>query len=191
MSDTVMRWMAAAAFIVALGTPADAADLSPPSPPRHRPHRLLPRAPSHHVPVVPPAGDLPRTQTGQHAENPILDWGANSTFDGPPARFPTNASGVIGGTMPSSNCDLSPNWLTGIESRGSSAPYLEFHRYDAPIALACDRTRAAFCTRCSPQTDRTYLSSIRRSASRASSRRYWAQAGGPIGCCRETVRDVG
>jgi|HubBroStandDraft_6_1064221.scaffolds.fasta_scaffold1387319_1 hypothetical protein len=29
MPDTVMRWMAAAAFIAALGTPADAADLSP------------------------------------------------------------------------------------------------------------------------------------------------------------------
>jgi len=40
MSDTVMRWVAAAAFIAALGTPADAADLSPLSPHRHRPHSL-------------------------------------------------------------------------------------------------------------------------------------------------------
>ena len=129
MSDTVMRWVAAAAFIAALGTPADAADLSPLSPHRHRPHSLLGAPlPSHHVPVVAPGRDLPRTQTGEHAGDPVLDWGAKSTFDGPPVIFPTDPSGVIGGTLPSSNHELSPSWLTGTESSRSSAPYLEFRR---------------------------------------------------------------
>jgi hypothetical protein len=108
MPDTVMRWMAAAAFIAAL--PADAADLSPPSPPCHRPHGLLghvPRAPSD-VPVVAPQRDLPKSQAGEHAGNPVLDWGANSTFVGPSVT--TDPSGVIGRTLPSSNHELSPNW---------------------------------------------------------------------------------
>jgi len=106
--------MAAAAFIAALGTPADAADLSPPSPSHHRPHGLLgrlPRAPSGHVPVVAPGRDLPQSPAGEHAGNPVLNWGAKSTFDGPPVRFTTDPSGVLGGTLPSSNDELSPNWL--------------------------------------------------------------------------------
>jgi hypothetical protein len=86
MPGSVMRWMARAAFIGALGTPADAADLSPPSPSHHRPHGLvghLPRAPSDHVPAVAPGRVLLRSQADEHAGNPVLNWGANTTFDGP------------------------------------------------------------------------------------------------------------
>jgi hypothetical protein len=114
MPDTVMRWMARAAFIGALGTPADAADLSPPSPSHHGPHGLvghLPRAPSDHVPAVAPGRVVPRSEADEHAGNPVLNWGANTTFDGPSVRFTTDPSGVIGGTLPGRNNELSPNWL--------------------------------------------------------------------------------
>jgi hypothetical protein len=115
MSGSGMRRMAVAAAIAALGTLASAADLSPPSPTRHRPNRSL----GHLLP--PPEADLaPR------------DWGATSILDGPPVRFITDPSGVIGGTMFDSNHELSPDWLTGIEDGALPGPYREFQRNDGP-----------------------------------------------------------
>jgi hypothetical protein len=57
------------------------------------------------------AYDLPRIQTGERAGKLVLDWGANSKFDGPSVRFTTDPSGVVRGTLPSSNYELSLNWL--------------------------------------------------------------------------------
>jgi hypothetical protein len=79
MSDSgTIQWVAAAAVIAALGTPAGAADLLPPLPPRHLPHRLL-----GHLPIV-PQGHLPGASTGlpsgERADSAIVGWGANSTF---------------------------------------------------------------------------------------------------------------
>jgi hypothetical protein len=108
-----MKWMGAAAIIAALGTVAHGADLSPPSPPRHGPHgplQHLPLRPPDHETVVAPAGD-PRTS--EHPGIATKEWGANSRFDGPPVRFYTDPSGVIGGNRFNSNHELDPNWLTG------------------------------------------------------------------------------
>jgi hypothetical protein len=96
MSDRgTIQWVVAAAVIAALGTPAGAADLLPLLPPRHLPHRPL-------GPVVPP-GHLPRASTGlpsgEGANSAIAGWGANSTFMGTSVAFPTDRSGVIGGTQ--------------------------------------------------------------------------------------------
>jgi hypothetical protein len=115
MSGSGMRRMAAAVFIAALSTLVGAADLSPPSPTRHQPH-----GPLDHLPPPPEAGLASK------------DWGATSTFDGPPVRFSTDPSGVIGGTMFTSNYELSPDWLTGVKGGGLPGPYREFQHYDGP-----------------------------------------------------------
>jgi hypothetical protein len=115
MSGSGMRRTAVAAVIAALGTLASAADLSPPSPTRHRPNESL-----GHLPPPPEADLAPK------------DWGATSTLDGPPVRFATDPSGVIGGTMFNSNHELSPDWLTGVEGGGLPRPYREFQRTDGP-----------------------------------------------------------
>jgi hypothetical protein len=113
MSGNGMKTMGAAAVIVALSTLAGAADLSPPSPTRHRPHGPLGRLP------LPPRADLT-----------TKNWGATSTFDGPPVRFSTDPSGVIGGTKFNSNYELSPDWLTGAKGRGLPQAYREFQHHD-------------------------------------------------------------
>jgi hypothetical protein len=81
MSDSgTIQWVAAAAVIAALGTPAGAADLLPPLSPRHLPHRPL-----GHLSVVPP-DHLPRASTGlpsgERADGAITGWGLKSTFMG-------------------------------------------------------------------------------------------------------------
>jgi hypothetical protein len=109
MSGSGMRRMAAAIVIAALSTLAGAADLSPPSPTRHRPS------------PPPPEPNLA-----------TKDWGATSTLDGPPVRLSTDPSGVIGGTMFNSNHELSPDWLTGVKGGGLPGPYREFQHNDGP-----------------------------------------------------------
>ena len=114
MSDSgMMQSVAAAAVIAALGTPAGAADLLPPLPLRHPPHRPLGQ-----LPVVPP-GHLPRGSTGlpsgEGASSAIAGGGANSTFMGTSVAFPTDPSGVIGGTQFDPDRQFSPNWLSGTE----------------------------------------------------------------------------
>jgi hypothetical protein len=111
MSDSgTIQWVVVAAVIAALGTPAGAADLLPP---RHLPHRPL-------GPVVPPS-HLPRASTGlpsgERADSAIAGWGANSTFMGTSVAFPTDPSGVIGGTQFDPDYQFSPNWLSGTEGR--------------------------------------------------------------------------
>jgi hypothetical protein len=112
VSGTI-QWVAVAAVIAALCTPAGAADLPPPLPPRHLPHR-----PQGQLPVVPP-GHLPRASTGlpsgERADSGITGWGANSTFMGTSVAFPTDPSGVIGGTQFDPDRQFSPNWLSGTE----------------------------------------------------------------------------
>jgi hypothetical protein len=107
-----LQWVATAAVIAALGTPAGAADLLPPLPTRHLPHRPL-----GHLPVVQP-GHLPRASTGlpggERADRAITGWGANSTV-GMSIAFPTDPSGVIGGTQFDADYQFSPNWLSGAE----------------------------------------------------------------------------
>lgn len=115
MSGSGVRRTAVAAVIAALGTLASAADLSPPSPTRHRPNGSL-----GHLPPPPEADLVPK------------DWGATSTLDGPPVRFATDPSGVIGGTMFNSNHQLSPDWLTGGEGGALPRLYREFQRTDRP-----------------------------------------------------------
>jgi hypothetical protein len=112
MSDSgTIQWVAAAAVIAALGIPAGAADLLPPLPPRHLPHRPL-----GDLPVVPP-GHLPRASTGLPSGEraAIAGWGANSTFMGTSVAFPTEPSGVIGGIQFDPDYQFSPNWLSGTE----------------------------------------------------------------------------
>jgi hypothetical protein len=114
MSDSrTIQWVAAAAVIAALATPAGAADLLSPLPPRH-----LPPRPLGHLPVVPP-GHLPRVSTGlptgEHADSAIAGWGANSTFMGTSVAFPTDPSGVIQGIQLDPDYQFSPNWLSGTE----------------------------------------------------------------------------
>jgi hypothetical protein len=115
MSDSgTIQWVAAAAVIAALGTPAGAADLLPPlSSPRHLPHR-----PQGHLPIV-PQGHLPGASTdlpsGERADSAIVGWGANSTFMQMSVAFPTDPSGVIGGTQFDPDYEFSPNWLSGTE----------------------------------------------------------------------------
>jgi hypothetical protein len=116
MSDSgTIQWVAAAAVIAALGTPAGAADLLPPLPPRHLPHRLL-----GHLPIV-PQGHLPGASTGlpsgERADSAIVGWGANSTFMQMSVAFPTDPSGVIGGTQFDPDYQFSPTWLSGREGR--------------------------------------------------------------------------
>jgi hypothetical protein len=115
MSDSrTIRRVAAAAVIAALGTPAGAADLLPPSSERHLPHRPL-----HHLPVVPP-GHLPRASTGlpsgERADSAIAGWGLSRTFMGTSVPFPTVPSGVIGGTQFDPEHQFSPTWLSGTET---------------------------------------------------------------------------
>src|ERR1700693_4694798 len=98
MSDSgTIQWVAAAAVIAALGTPAGAADLLPPLSQRHLPHRPL-----GHLPIVPP-GHLPRASTGlpsgERVDSAIAGSGLNSRFMGTSPAFPTDPSGVIGGTQ--------------------------------------------------------------------------------------------
>jgi hypothetical protein len=114
MSDSgTIQWVAAAAVIAALGTPAGAADLLPPLPPRHLLHRPL-----GHLPVRPP-GHLPRASTGlpsgERADSAIAGWGASSTFMGTSVAFPTDPSRVIGGAQFDTDHQFSPNWLSGTE----------------------------------------------------------------------------
>jgi hypothetical protein len=75
-----------------LATPAGAADLLPPVPPRHSPHR-----PQGHLPIV-PQGHLPGASTGlpsgERADSAIVGWGANSTFMQMSVAFPTDPSGL-------------------------------------------------------------------------------------------------
>jgi hypothetical protein len=116
MSDSgTIRWAAAAAVITALATPAGAADLLPPLPPHHLPHR-----PQGHLPIV-PQGHLPgvttRLPNGERAGRAIVGWGANSTFMQMSVAFPTDPSGVIGGTLFDPDYQFSPNWLSGTEGR--------------------------------------------------------------------------
>ena len=115
MSGSVMRQIAMAAVMAALGTLASAADLLPPSPTRQRPDGSLGPLPP------PPEADLAPK-----------DWGATSTLDGPPVRFSTDPSGVIGGTMFNSNPELSPDWLIGVQGGALPGPYREFQRNDGP-----------------------------------------------------------
>jgi hypothetical protein len=110
MSDRgTIQWVVAAAVIAAL-TPAGAADLLPP--------RRLSHRPLGHLPILPP-GHLPRTSTGlpsgDRADSAIAGWGANSTFMGTSVAFPTDRSGVIGGTQFDPDYQFSPNWLSGTE----------------------------------------------------------------------------
>ena len=116
MSDSgTIQWVAAAAVIAALATPAGAADLLPPVRPRHLPHR-----PQGHLPIV-PQGHLPGASTvlpsGERADSAIVGWGANSTFMQMSVAFPTDPSGVIGGTQFDPDYQFSPNWLSGTEDR--------------------------------------------------------------------------
>jgi hypothetical protein len=115
MSDSrTIQWVAAAAVIAALGTPAGAADLLPSLSQRHLPHRPL-----GHLPVVPP-GHLPRASTGlpsgERADSAIPGWRLNSTFMGTSVAFPTDPSGVIGGTQFDPDYQFSPKWLSGTEA---------------------------------------------------------------------------
>jgi hypothetical protein len=108
-----IQWVVAAAVIAAPGTTAGAADLLPPLPPRHLPHRPL-----GHFPIV-PLGHLPRALTGfpsgERADSAIAGWGAHSTFMGTSVAVPTDPSGVIGGTQFDPDYQFSPNWLSGTE----------------------------------------------------------------------------
>jgi hypothetical protein len=113
MSDSGMiQWVAAVAVIAALGTPAGAADLLPPLSQRHLSHRPL-----GHLPVAPP-GHLPPASTGlpngERADSAIAGWGR--TFMGTSVAFPTNPSGVIGGTQFDPVYQFSPKWLSGTEA---------------------------------------------------------------------------
>jgi hypothetical protein len=112
MSDSRMiQWVAAATVIAALGAPAGAADLLPPLSQRHPPHR-----PFGHLPVAPP-GHLPPASTGlrneERADSATAGWGR--TFMGTSVAFPTDPSGVIGGTQFDPDYQLSPKWLGGTE----------------------------------------------------------------------------
>jgi hypothetical protein len=114
MSDSrTINWVAAAAIIAALGTPAGAADLLPPFSPRlpHRPQGHLLIVPQDHLPGVSIA--LP---SGERADSAIAGWGSNSTFMGTSVAFPTDPSGVIGGTQFDPNYQFSPKWLSGTEA---------------------------------------------------------------------------
>jgi len=105
------RWVTTAAVIAALGTPAGAADLLPPLPPRYQPHRPL-----NHLPGV-SSGHLPRASTalpsGERADSAIFGWGANSTSMATSVAVPTDPSGTIGGTRFDPEYQFSPNWLSG------------------------------------------------------------------------------
>ena len=113
VSGTI-QWVAVAAVIAALCTPAGAADLLPPLPPRHLPHRPL-----GHLPVVPP-DHLPRASTGlpsgERVDSAIAGWGLHSTFMGTSVAFPTGPSGVIGGTQFDPDYQFSPKWLSGTDA---------------------------------------------------------------------------
>jgi hypothetical protein len=113
MSDSGMiQWVAAAAVIAALGTPAGAADLLPPLSQRHLPHRPL-----GHLRVAPP-GHLPPASTGlpnaERADSAIAGWGR--MFMGTSVALPTDPSGVIGGTQFDPDYQFSPKWLSGTEA---------------------------------------------------------------------------
>jgi hypothetical protein len=115
MSDSgTIQWVAAVAIIAALGTPAGAADLLPPLSQRHLPHRPL-----SYLSVAPP-GHLPGASTGlpsgKRADSAIAGWGANSTLTGTSVAFPTDPSGVIGGTQFDPVYQFSPKWLSGTEA---------------------------------------------------------------------------
>jgi hypothetical protein len=107
--SATIQWVATAAVIAALGTHAGAADLLPT---RHLPHRPL-----GHLPVVQP-GHLPHASTGlpggERTDRVISGWGANSTT-GTSIAFPTDPSGVIGGTQFDPDYQFSPNWLSDTE----------------------------------------------------------------------------
>jgi hypothetical protein len=104
----MIQWVSAAAVIAALGTPAGAADLLPPLSQRHLLHRPLSVAPPGHLP--PASTGLPNVE---RADTPIAGWG--STFMGPSVAFPTDPSGVIGGTRFDPDYQFSPEWLSGTE----------------------------------------------------------------------------
>jgi hypothetical protein len=115
MSDSgTIQWVAAVAIIAALGTPAGAADLLPPLSQRHLPHRPL-----GHLSVAPP-GHPTRASTGlpsgKRADSTIAGWGLNSTLTGTSVAFPTDPSGVIGGTQFDPVYQFSPKWLSGTEA---------------------------------------------------------------------------
>jgi hypothetical protein len=102
----------AAAVIAALCTSAGAADLLPPSSPRHQPHRL-------HLPVVPPPAQRPRASppvpSGERSDGAISGWGTNSTSSEASVPFSTDPSGTIGGSRFDAKYQFSPNWLSGTE----------------------------------------------------------------------------
>jgi hypothetical protein len=110
----MIQWVTAAAVIAVLGTPTGAADLLPPLSQRHLPHRPL-----GHLPIV-PLGHLPRASTGlpggEPADSAIAGWGLNSTSMGPSVAFPTDPSGVIGGTQFDPDHQFSSKWLSGTEA---------------------------------------------------------------------------
>jgi hypothetical protein len=102
-AESLLQWISAAAVIVALGAPGGAADLLPPSTPRHLPH----------APQVQPRGAATDLPSGERADGSIVAWGANSTFMQMSVAVPTDPSGVIGGTQFDPAYQLSPNWLSG------------------------------------------------------------------------------
>jgi hypothetical protein len=150
LSDSrTIRGALTAAMIVAMGTPAIAADLSPVPPPgpRHiRPTSRVP-PPSQHLqslspqsPSLPASGPSPpppnptppsaaTSQDGARtAAGPVAGWGTSRGNVGSSANFPTDPSGVIGDRQFEFKNEFSPNLLTeGDLSR--SAPQFQFRRY--------------------------------------------------------------
>jgi hypothetical protein len=59
------------------------------------------------MPITPKAGSL------FHADS---QWGLTSTFMGTSVAFPTDPSGVIGGTQFNPDYQFSPKWLSGTEA---------------------------------------------------------------------------
>jgi hypothetical protein len=102
MSDSgTIQWMAAVAIIAALGTPAGAADLLPPTSSRQAPNTVPLRQ-------SPPGSIIANRETPTRGD---VGWG--TTFLGPSTAFSTDPSGVIGGTLFDDDYQFSPNWLTG------------------------------------------------------------------------------
>jgi hypothetical protein len=100
MSGRRLKYAAAAPF-GALVTSAGVADLPPPAPSRHPPHTL------------PLRQSPPGSIMTNHATPARGDAGWGTTFLGPSTTFPTDPSGVIGGTLFDDDYQFSPDWLTG------------------------------------------------------------------------------
>jgi hypothetical protein len=113
-------------LFVALKPTAPPKPLPPPKRKRRRPIQAAAPPPPHET-AAPAATTPPGTSTGlpsgERADGAIVGWGAKSTLMQMSVAFPTDPSGVIGGTQFDPDHQFSPNWLSGREGiRARSRP---------------------------------------------------------------------